>query len=464
MKLFVVLAVVSACGSNPVPKQQPVAPRVQPVQQPEAAPAPEASPPSPESTRVVSVESIAVVRFVRNTVLRATPDVSAPDIGAIARNARAAVVAEAPGGAGCATRWIQISPRGWACDTATTPTNQLPSSAPPSSLTSEDPTPPVRGVYGYVRKNASAFDSVAAIAAGESRELEGKNSVRAVGAVTIEGKRYWRTSGGELIDAKSIVGMAPSRFRGVVVEDPARMPAWVRSAGGPSAGRAQPNLRARVVRMLASRTVVEVRATSDDDRFVDIGDGVWVAKRDLRIAQQASPPDGVGDDEKWFDIDLDQQVLVAYQGSRPVYATLVSTGRYDHKTPTVITRIAHKLAHTTMSSNRTDVYSVADVPWTMFYDRDYALHTAYWHDGFGSPRSHGCVNLAPYDARLLFRWSSPDVPPGWIAVRGSIDNPGSLVRVRSRYAPNPQYRGYAREIRELAVQRSLTQPTELATR
>jgi hypothetical protein len=103
-----------------------------------------------------------------------------------------------------------------------------------------------------------------------------------------------------------------------------------------------------------------------------------------------------------------------------------------------------------MASDKTDVYSVADVPWTMFYDGDYALHTSYWHDGFGSPRSHGCINLAPHDARLLFRWSSPDVPPGWIAVGGDADHPGSLVRVRSRWAPEPRFRGYARRLREQA--------------
>lgn len=463
MKFVVALTVASACGSHSVPQKvlpvQPVAPAVQTA--PESAPPPEL--PALDSVRVVSVDPVAVVRFVRTTALRAAPDVNAPDIGTIARNARAAV--DAPAGAGCETRWLQISPRGWTCDTATAPTDQLPSVAPLGSLTDDDPTPPVKGVYGIVRKNASAFDSVVGIAAGEGRALVGKHSVRAVGAVTIEGKRYWRTSGGELIDAASIIGMAPSRFRGVAIADPSQMPAWIRPGQTPVVARARPNARARIVRRLAPRTVVEVNATSDDARFVAIADGVWIAKRDVRIAASAPAPEGIADDEKWFDIDLDQQVLVAYQGSRPVYATLVSTGRWDHRTPTVITRIAHKLAHTTMSSNQTDVYSVADVPWTMFYDRDYALHTAYWHDGFGSPRSHGCVNLAPYDARLLFRWSSPDVPPGWTAVRGSVENPGSLVRVRSRYSPNPEYRGYARQLRELArTERPSTQTTELATR
>jgi hypothetical protein len=104
-----------------------------------------------------------------------------------------------------------------------------------------------------------------------------------------------------------------------------------------------------------------------------------------------------------------------------------------------------------MSSDKESVYSVADVPWTMYYDRDFALHTAYWHDGFGSPRSHGCVNLSPRDARLLYHWSSPDVPPGWTTVYGNTDVPGSLVRVRSNRDQTPVVRGYARTLERVAV-------------
>lgn len=88
----------------------------------------------------------------------------------------------------------------------------------------------------------------------------------------------------------------------------------------------------------------------------------------------------------------------------------------------------------------------------MFYDGNYAVHTSYWHDGFGGTRSHGCINLAPRDARLLYLWSSPDVPPGWTAVYGDEDHPGSLVRVRSRGAPEPELVGYARTLHERRAQ------------
>jgi hypothetical protein len=400
----------------------------------------------------LGVETLPVVRFTKSTVLRKQPDLDADDVGTIRKDARAAVLNEAPAGAGCKTRWIEIAPRGWACDVTTEPTTEPPTKRRTYALTDEDPTPPVTGVYGVVRgKNTVAYDSAGDAEAGAGRALVGNNSVRAAGSVKVNGKRFWRTTGGDLIDASSIATFSPSKYRGVIIADQTAMPAWVRGHGKPRepvVTRAQPSARAKPTGKLAWRAVVTI--LEEQDGFARVGEDAWIPRRDLRATTLTEPPPGTADDERWFDIDLDDQVLVAYEGARPVYATMVSTGKWGrHATPVVITRIASKLERTTMASDKQDVYSVADVPWTMFYDGNYAIHTSYWHDGFGSVRSHGCINLAPHDARLLFRWSSPDVPPGWTAVRGDEDNPGSLVRVRSAKVGAPSFRGYARKLREM---------------
>ena len=74
-----------------------------------------------------------------------------------------------------------------------------------------------------------------------------------------------------------------------------------------------------------------------------------------------------------------------------------------------------------------EVYQVADVPWTMYFHEDYALHGAYWHDAFGKVRSHGCVNLAPADAAWLFEWTDPQVPEEW---HGAVNQKsGTLVYI-----------------------------------
>jgi L,D-transpeptidase catalytic domain len=140
----------------------------------------------------------------------------------------------------------------------------------------------------------------------------------------------------------------------------------------------------------------------------------------------------VGAGARWPDVDLDEQVLVAYEGETPVYATLVTTGGRGHETPEGVFRIWIKFAETDMTGRMgDDAYLVSLVPWTMFFQDDFALHTAYWHDRFGEPASHGCVNLAPQDARALYQWSEPQVPTGWAMAYDSASHPGSLVRVRS---------------------------------
>jgi hypothetical protein len=401
------------------------------------------------------------VEFLANTVLRKEPRSDAPAVGIVRKGTRARAVRALPEGNGCAERWIQIAPRGWTCETVVDPSFDEPTVAMPASLREPDEPevePIVPGVYGIVRgKDVQAYASRAEAAAGEGRVLDGAHSVRATAVVNIAGVRYWRTSQGDLIAASSIVQISPSSFKGIALDG--ELPAWVRTRGDPhkpAKTRATPDPRGEVIGALAPRTIVTILAESDDGRFVRISDAEWIARADLRAAAFATPPPGAGPDDRWFDVDLDEQILVAYEGERPVYATLVSTGKWRHETPTAIARVASKLERAHMVSDTDEPYSVADVPWTMYYDHNFALHTAYWHDGFGGPRSHGCINLAPRDARLLFRWSSPDVPPGWLAVYADEDNPGSLVRIRSRKAPEPAFRGYARTVRDRTVTISST--------
>jgi lipoprotein-anchoring transpeptidase ErfK/SrfK len=101
-------------------------------------------------------------------------------------------------------------------------------------------------------------------------------------------------------------------------------------------------------------------------------------------------------------------------------ATLVSSGKEGFEPPLGVFRVHKKFITHTMSGPDPDAgtYEVAQVPWTMFYWGSFALHGAYWHDDFGNVRSHGCTNIPPLDARWLFYWSQPGLPPGWHATIG----------------------------------------------
>ena len=101
--------------------------------------------------------------------------------------------------------------------------------------------------------------------------------------------------------------------------------------------------------------------------------------------------------------------MAVYEGERLVYATLVSSGLGAWPTRPGLFQIYSKLESTKMSgayaADKSDFYYLEDVPWTMYFDQSIALHGAYWHDGYGFPKSHGCVNLAPKDSRWLYGWA-----------------------------------------------------------
>ena len=142
--------------------------------------------------------------------------------------------------------------------------------------------------------------------------------------------------------------------------------------------------------------------------------------------------------EHWFDVELATQILTAYAGDRPMFATLVSTGRGPAgtvlATPPGLHRIWVKLASSDMDNlenlEANENYAIQAVPWVMYFQAGYGLHGTFWHRAFGRVQSHGCVNLSPADAERLFHFASPHLPSGWTAALPTVYEQGSLVRVR----------------------------------
>jgi lipoprotein-anchoring transpeptidase ErfK/SrfK len=135
----------------------------------------------------------------------------------------------------------------------------------------------------------------------------------------------------------------------------------------------------------------------------------------------------------WIDVDLKSQTLVAYAGEKPLFATLVSTGvgapGSAFATPLGLHRVMAKLRTATMDNlEHTNVapYHYETVPHTQYIGR-VALHGVFWHDGFGQPKSHGCINLSLADADYLFELTMPTVPSGSHEARG---DQGTTVQIR----------------------------------
>jgi LysM repeat protein len=134
--------------------------------------------------------------------------------------------------------------------------------------------------------------------------------------------------------------------------------------------------------------------------------------------------------EKWIDVDLSEQRVVAYQGKAPVRSFIVSTGLPGTPTVTGTFRIWAKTPIQDMyGGNRAagTYYYLEDVQWVQYFFEDYAFHGTWWHTNFGAPASRGCVNMTNEDARWLFEWASPThTQGGWYISEGSE---GTLVVV-----------------------------------
>jgi lipoprotein-anchoring transpeptidase ErfK/SrfK len=173
--------------------------------------------------------------------------------------------------------------------------------------------------------------------------------------------------------------------------------------------------------------------------FYESRDGEYVAGEGSRIIKpRDSFPSFATGTRKWIDISIREQSLVAYVGQKPVYVTLVSSGRGGLGDPekhqatirgTFMVYSKHVSATMDGEEDKSDSYALLDVPFVQYFHKGFALHGTYWHDEFGKIRSHGCVNLAPIDAAWLFEWTDPDVPPDWHSVMNK--ERGTVVLVRA---------------------------------
>jgi hypothetical protein len=168
--------------------------------------------------------------------------------------------------------------------------------------------------------------------------------------------------------------------------------------------------------------------------LLETTEGFWLPAEALLIATPREDPAGYArEGKKWIDVSIRKQMLVAYEGKRAVFATLVSTGigelgdpEKTHATVRGTFLIHAKHVSGTMDGDEAsaEAFDLRDVPYIQYFHEGYALHGAYWHDEFGKPRSHGCVNLAPADAAWLFEWTDPIVPPEW---HGAVNLEGGTL-------------------------------------
>lgn len=342
-------------------------------------------------------------------------------------------------GPGCDGRWLQIGPLAWICQDAVTLSSLEPVDRDDRSHVIAEHGLPYR--YFFVGKDGSwAYGSLRdADEAVPEQQLEPGFAVAGVDLKTKGIERYVLTSHNRWVPLRDLSGPArPFLFQGQSVEDGRLDFAWVVVDNARIYSR--PDLTARTKATRSRFELVPVLETkqSRGERFVRIDEQSWLRARDLRQPTSAPPPDEILPGERWIDIELATQTLVLYEGDRPIFATLVSTGRgaqgTERATPKGVHRIWVKLRTTNMSNlsdeDATRLYAIEDVPYVQFFSKGVGLHAAFWHRSFGFEKSQGCVNLAPLDAQKLFELTSPRLPAGWHAALPTSLEEGTVVRVR----------------------------------
>jgi lipoprotein-anchoring transpeptidase ErfK/SrfK len=114
-------------------------------------------------------------------------------------------------------------------------------------------------------------------------------------------------------------------------------------------------------------------------------------------------PEGVGRQERWIEVNLTNQTASAYEGKNLVRTFIVSTGTWQYPTVTGQYQIYVKYPYADMAGPG---YYLPDVPNVMYFYKGYGLHGTYWHNNFGTPMSHGCVNFSIPDSAWLFDFAS----------------------------------------------------------
>jgi len=419
-------------------------------------------------------------------------------VGSLRMGARVAVKRTAPKSGGCAEGWFELVEGGWVCGRFATldlESKELQNAPHPPyddrplpydyglNLTNGTPMyrrPPLRRERAIYEKGllatrpedrAAAAKEVASekgetpwyLADSPQRASVTLDDLKGESALVLErmmrgfyvaldqevhafAGKFWRTTRGAYIPFDHVlVHQSKTEFEGVWVgrqDEPRKLPlGFVLRPGAREYRVPAPGERPRREDKVARFTIVPLtgqHALYEERAYYETADGWWLRDLDGTTTRPGPPPADLAPGEKWIDVNLTTQTLVAFEGDKPVFATLVSTGRHDdadaskdHRTPEGSFRIREKHVSTTMDDDSaTDgPYSIQDVPWVMYFNKGYALHGAFWHSQFGHEHSHGCINMTPHDARELFHWVGPTLPAGWHAVRATAANPGTRVLV-----------------------------------
>ncbi|MBU1220443.1 L,D-transpeptidase family protein [Myxococcota bacterium] len=354
-------------------------------------------------------------------------------------------------GKGCKSGWIQVGISAFVCSKNLHKDRREPEVQIFPVVKENDITP---GKYAYVRLGGTKwYASRNAVKQGKhAGEMGAGFYVHFKRFTRINGKNYWKTVKNQYVPVENIAAHRPSTHMGVSLDGnmtlPLVFPIAKDSSGKgiaipvydrPGGAKVAKTNYHQAVKIYGEKKVA-------GRKYYRLGRCRWIMARHVAAAFPSPVPPGVRSDEKWLDINLLRQTIVAWEGSRPVFASIISSGKGGHPTKHGVFRVYWKVSETDMKNEvgADEQYLAADVPWTLFFYKGQALHGAYWHDDFGRKKSHGCINLAPKDARFIYEWSTPYAGSSWAYQWSGQNSPGMTVQIRRNDEDRPMVFGYAR--------------------
>jgi hypothetical protein len=404
------------------------------------------TPPSPPSASAAGPERedgprvYAKTRFVW---IRQEPDTSKQWIGYLWSGESAKLVTGKPVyGPGCAT-WYAVEPVGFVCVDGLRAT-----------LDASDPG------YVAVKKYAADLSSAWPHRYGEARtvkrlldvpgsplsfpnlpnsvrdgrvELRHGSTVAFVSDLRIGERDYLLGADLSYIPKERITPFPQYDFKGIDLGKDVKLPLAL------FRGKARPKLKlvdgafvetGETFARLSHVALTGKSESSGGERYLETSEGSWVrAKEAVVPVASDKPPWGTATPKgraTWIEVSVNGGWLIAYENVTPVFTTLISPGRGgaakpdedpipEARTPLGVFPVSGKFATATMEAPGNLIHTA--VPWTQNFSGPHALHTAYWHDDWGSNKSGGCINVSPLDGKKLFAWTEPALPDGWHGVR-----------------------------------------------
>ncbi len=392
--------------------------------------------------------------------VREFTDMGAPSLGILHAGARVPRSVEPVSRAGCKAGWYAVRPRGFVCVGAEATLDEnhptLAAMALAPKLDQELPY-----TYGRARSETPLFE----------RDLNSDDSVREVGklrrrsGMAVVGSwkarepsgaesRLALLTNGQFVRAADLEAARPSDFAGIELGKQAELPFAFVVKRGVRTFRLDRNdvekgdlleYHARLTLSGRFRSIGSVKYWAlVPGKGTPPGDELWVRHQDVTVVQKRSVfPDFVQEGTRWLDVSVVTGTLVAYEGTTPVFATLVSVARElpadaSDTTPasdgpralplgTFTVARKHLTLGARLAKGFGEPFEVHDAPWVLELSNGQLLHGAYWHNRFGIEHGAGSLALSPRDAAWVFRFAGPELPAGWHAVVAGKSDATPLV-------------------------------------